>query len=102
MGTYIHVNHSKFEGAAQAIENYISKLNRNMAAAGSEVTTLSTTWKGGDSTQFQIQWNRVTEVDSTSKQMTKALENYAKFLRFAASEYKDAQSKAVNRANFPF
>lgn len=71
-----------------------------MTAADRDVQTLSATWQGKDSKQFQQQWNRVDGNDSTSKNMTKALENYGKFLRYAASQYKDAQSKAVNRANW--
>jgi uncharacterized protein YukE len=71
-----------------------------MKAADREVTNLATSWQGTDSTQFQNQWSHVVTYDSTSKNMVKALENYAKFLRFAASQYKDAQSKAVNKANW--
>jgi uncharacterized protein YukE len=100
MGQFIKVNHSQFENAADAIDTYLSSQKKNMAAAESEVKNLGTTWQGTDSKQFQLQWNQVEDNDSTSKNMTKALENYANFLRFAASTYKEAQSKAVNRANW--
>jgi WXG100 family type VII secretion target len=99
LSNYIKVNHREFESAADAIDTYVKNHNKNMDAARQEVKTLSATWQGKDSTQFQQQWDQVTEADSTSRNMTKALENYADFLRYAAGQYKDAQSKAVNRAN---
>ncbi|MEH6993434.1 WXG100 family type VII secretion target [Neobacillus drentensis] len=100
MGQFIKVNHSQFENAADAIDTYLSSQKRNMAAAEREVQNLGATWQGTDSKQFQLQWNKVEDNESTSKNMSKALENYANFLRFAASQYKEAQSKAVNRANW--
>ncbi|TDL71151.1 hypothetical protein E2R56_19205 [Rhodococcus qingshengii] len=100
MGQFIKVNHSQFENAADAIDTYLSSQKRNMAAAEREVQSLGATWQGTDSKQFQLQWNQVEDNESTSKNMSKALENYANFLRFAASQYKEAQSKAVNRANW--
>ena len=100
MSQFIKVNHSQFENAADAIDTYLTSQKKNMAAAESEVKNLESTWQGTDSKHFQQQWNKVDDNDSTSKNMTKALENYAKFLRYAASQYKEAQSKAVNRANW--
>lgn len=100
MSHFIKVNHSNFETAAGAIDTYISRHKKNMAAADKEVQILDATWQGKDSKQFQQQWNRINNNDSTSKNMTKSLENYAKFLRFAASQYKEAQSRAVNSANW--
>lgn len=99
MSYHIKVNHSQFKAAADAIDTYISRHNKNMSAAGREVTLLGSSWQGKDAAKFQQQWNRVDDHDSTSKNMTKALEQYADFLRFAAKEYKDAQAKAVNKAN---
>lgn len=100
MGGYIFVNHSKFESAADAIDNYVRRHNKNMDSAGQSVKELSISWRGKDADQFENQWEKVTAGDSTSTKMTKALENYADFLRFAASEYKSVQSKAVNRADW--
>jgi uncharacterized protein YukE len=100
MSNFIKVNHSKFELAASAIETYISRHKKNMDAAGLEVSALSLSWQGKDSEKFQNQWSKLTENDSTSEKMINALENYAKFLEFAANEYKNAQSKAINRADW--
>ncbi|MCP8969379.1 WXG100 family type VII secretion target [Ectobacillus ponti] len=96
---HIRVNHSKFEAAAAAIETYVANHGKNMNAASQEVTALSSSWQGKDSAQFQQQWDRVADNDSTAKKMAKSMESYAKFLRYAAGEYKNAQAKAVNRAN---
>lgn len=96
---YIRVDHSKFETAASAIDAYVSSMKTKMHNAGEEVTTLSANWQGSDFTQFKAQWDKVTNNDSTYSQMIKSLESYAKYLRLAAQKYKEAQSKAVNRAN---
>lgn len=96
---YIKVDYSKFETAASAIDTYIKQLKTKMSQADKEVLTLATNWQGGDSTQFKTQWKKVTSNDSTYAQLIKSLESYAKYLRYAAKQYKDAQVKAVNRAN---
>lgn len=100
MSNYIRVNHSQFESTATAIESYLSKHKKNMAAAGQEVAALGQTWQGKDFTEFQHKWTKVTDNGSTSHAMITSLENYAKALRYAASQYKDAQAKAVNKANW--
>lgn len=96
---YIKVDHSKFEGTAKAIDDYVNTLNKKMKSAQSEVSNLSATWQGLDYNQFKTEFNKVDNADSTHVQMTKSLTNYAKYLRYAANKYKDAQSRAVNRAN---
>ena len=96
---YIKVDHSKFESAASAIDTYIRLMKSKMNNAGGEVNNLAANWQGKDFAQFKTQWDKVTNNDSTYYQMIKTLESYAKYLRFAAQKYKEAQSKAVNRAN---
>jgi len=96
---YIRVDYSKFEVTASAIDTYVEKHKSNMSNANGEVNTLADGWNGDDFTQFQNQWNRVTEDGSTSQKMIGAMGNYAEFLRYAANKYKEAQINAVNRAN---
>lgn len=96
---YIKVDHSKFESAASAIDTYIALMKSKMQSAQGEITLLSSNWQGEDFAQFKKQWDNVTNSDSTYTQMIKSLESYAKYLRYAASKYMDAQLKAVNRAN---
>ncbi len=96
---YIKVNHSKFEAAATEVEDYVDTLKSKMRSANGEIDTLASTWQGSDFTQFKTEWNKVDDGDSTHTQMVKSLESYAKFLRYAASKYKEAQIKAVNKAN---
>mgnify|MGYP005610381609 CR=1 FL=1 len=99
MAHFIHVDCSKFNKTAEKIETYIENHEKNMKLATQEVKALSSTWQGKDAIEFQNQWNEVTEKKSTSQEMIQALENYAEFLRYAGNQYKDAQAKAVNRAN---
>lgn len=95
----IKVDHSKFAGAADAVDSYVSGMKKYMNSAESEVNGLASAWLGADYTQFKAQWNQMEDSDATYTQMIKALEGYSKFLKYAADKYKDAQTKAVNRAN---
>ncbi len=96
---YIKVDHSKFEGAASAVDSYVNLMKNKMRSAQGEVNILSSSWQGTDYNQFKIMFDRVDNNDSTHMQMVKSLESYSKYLRFAANKYKDAQTRAVNRAN---
>lgn len=96
---YIKVDYSKFETTAKAIDNYVSNTKRKMAGANDAVNFLAGSWQGADFNKFKVQWNKVSAGDSTYIQMMKALESYAKYLRFAAQKYKSAQTEAINRAN---
>ena len=96
---YINVDHSKFEQAAKAIDTYVREARIKMRSSSNVVHDLAATWQGKDASEFQNQWNRLDDSDSTFSKMIKDLESYAKFLRYAAKKYKDAQSNAVNRAN---
>lgn len=95
---YIRVEHDKFEASARAIDAYVASLKQRIGAAQGEVNALSAQWQGEDAAQFQKQWEMVTAADATYTQMVKALESYARYLRYAAVKYKDAQAKAVDRA----
>ena len=96
---YIKVDHSKFESAASAIDNYVALMKNKMRSAQGEISVLSSSWQGSDFTQFKTEFDKVDNADSTHAQMLKAMESYAKYLRYAANKYKNAQSRAVNRAN---
>ena len=96
---YIKVDHSQFEAAATAVDNYVRVLKTKMSSAQGEVTVLSSTWQGSDYAQFKAEFDRVDNSDSTHAQLVKSLESYAKYLRYAAEKYKGAQARAVNMAN---
>lgn len=96
---YIKVDHSKFESAAVAVDKYTTLMKNKMRSSQGEVTTLASNWQGSDFAQFRLAFDKVDNVDSTHAQMLKSLESYAKYLRFASSKYKEAQARAVNRAN---
>lgn len=96
---YIKVDHSKLESTASLVEAYISNTKKKMNNANGYVANMSGSWQGVDFNQFKLQWDGVTNNDSAYSQMMKSLESYAQFLRYAASKYKNAQAKAINRAN---
>ena len=84
---YIKVDHSKFEAAASAVDKYVTLMKNKMTSAQNEVATLSSSWQGLDYTQFKREFDKVDNNDSTHAQMVKS------------DKYKNAQSRAVNRAN---
>lgn len=96
---YIKVNHSKLEKTATSVEHYVDSLKSNMRSAQGDVSTLASSWQGTDYTQFKAEFDKIDNNDSTHYQMVKSMESYAKYLRFAAGKYKEAQANAVNRAN---
>ena len=96
---YIAVNRDKLTETAKAVENYSVTLKRKMQEAGNDVKALSASWEGKDFRQFTQQWEKATGGDSVYTKMVKALDSYAKYLRYAEAQYKDAQIKAINRAN---
>lgn len=97
---YIDVDHSKFEPAANAVDQYVETIKRNMAYGDEAVKELAAYWEGRDYIRFMAKWDDVDKSGGTTDQMIKAFENYAKFLRFAGGKYKKAQIDAVNRANW--
>lgn len=95
----IKVNHSELTKTANEMDNFLSRTKDRMNSASGSVDRMIQGWEGADYTQFDKQWTKVTASDSTYRQMVKSLDAYADYLRFAADKYKDAQAKAVNRAN---
>lgn len=96
---YIKVDHSKLEAAASSVDTYVSNHRKKMQSIGIEINGLSVSWSGKDYAQVKREWEEMNESGSTSAKMIEAMENYAKFLRYASGKYKEVQSRAVNRAN---
>lgn len=96
---YIKVDYKKFEQAAKAIDTYVTRHKSNMGKIEQEMIGLSADWQGPDYTAVKKEWDEMNSTDSTSAKMLKALENYADYLRAAEKAYKEAQSRAINRAD---
>ncbi|MEE0863268.1 MAG: hypothetical protein U0L79_09825 [Lachnospiraceae bacterium] len=96
---YIKVNHSEFEKAASKIDEYVTSLNIRMTVVQSDMEDLSVAWQGGDAEQYKNQVKKLDDEDSVHYNFKSSLESYADFLRYAGKQYKDAQARAVNRAN---
>lgn len=99
MSCKIKVDHSQFEPAAVAVDEYVSSMKRKMNTANAHILSLRSDWSGEDYHAFLEAWGRATNEDSVYKKMVKSLESYADYLRYAGSQYKQAQTDAVNRAN---
>ncbi len=94
----IYVDHSCFEGAAKAVEEYVRKLDQGMNRANQAAEELSSGWKGSDYDAFMAKWHTIDDSSSVHAAMVQSLTAYAEYLRFAAAQYKNAQINAINRA----
>ena len=95
---YIKVDHKKLEKAAETIDQYVSRHRKRNTAIDSEITQLKSSWSGTDYDTLKLQWQEMNGKDSTSQKLIQTMETQADNLRFAAGKYKEAQSRAVNRA----
>lgn len=97
--TYIKVDHSKFTHTVDKLDSFVTMMKKNIQNANTEIDILSLNWQGSDFDQFKKGWDKVDNDDSTQMQMIKNLESYGRFLKYASSKYKNAQAKAIDRAN---
>ena len=96
---YIKVNHKKMLDAAYEIDEYILKLNKNMTIINSNITSLKSNWQGEDYNQVKVEWDEINASGATTDKMVKSLKSYAGSIREASKMYKEAQARAINRAN---
>lgn len=96
---YIKVDHAKLSEAASQMSAYISKHKNSMKKMGASVDSLSSSWKGDDYTQLRKEWEEIASDSSTSGNMIKSIQNHADSIKETAVKYKEAQARAINRAN---
>ncbi len=96
---YIEVDLDVLEYAITEIENYIALLKDKMTEAQCEIDTLLQICQGPDLVQFKLKWDSASGEDSTYTKCVSALESYTAFLKFAKSQYKTAQEKAINSSS---
>lgn len=97
--SYIKVDHKKMLGTADKIDTYIESFNLKMSSIHDSVISLNSEWKGKDYQQVKIKWDEICDKGSTSYNMLISLKNYAGSVREASKRYKDAQNRAISRAN---
>ena len=90
--TYIKFNVMALRGTANAIDEYLSKIDGFMMSANLQTHFyLNTVWAGPDYDAFINQWEKTNdEQTSTTKQMIRDLKAYADYLRLAAKLYENA------------
>ena len=96
----IEIDHSYLGKTAQEIENYVNVIIKNMQLSSDEVYSLTRKkWQNMDSLTFKSKWQEQYDSSSVTEHMKAALRSYASSLRYAESQYKDAQSKAIWRSS---
>lgn len=95
----IKVDYRSMDNAISSVDSYIRTAEAKMTAAQREVSYLASNWRGSDASKYMEQWNTVTSEGSAYRKMINALKSYSSFLKCAESEYKNAQARAINRAN---
>lgn len=96
---YINVDCAKIRSAADKIDGYITKFDKNMKMIDTDISSLNSQWSGEDFLQLKLQWEEIESKGSTSDNMRSALKAYAASVRSAADKYGEAQKRAINRAN---
>ncbi len=96
---YIKVDHSKLNKYADKISGYVSQHRSSMYRMNSSVDSLSAVWQGDDYNQVKKEWSEIKSDNSTSEKMLKSIQSLESSVRTAASKYRDAQARAINRAN---
>ena len=95
----IVVDNSKLESTASKIDSFVGSMRSRYMAANASVRALSTQWQGSDSARFLVKWQDSMNKASASGQMQAALSAYASLLRYASSQYKNAQYNSVQKAH---
>ena len=97
--SYIKVNHQQMLSVADQVDNYVTQLDKGMASMDSAMLSMETTWKGEDYQQVKKEWNEINSSGSTTDRMKTILKSYSGSIREASKLYKEAQARAINRAN---
>ncbi len=96
---YIEVNHAELNSVATTIDGYVTKVKSNMGRINEEVIALGASWSGEDYDQFKKETAEKIAKGSITERMLTSLSNYADALQDASKQYKEAQARAINRAN---
>lgn len=92
----IYVDHLVIAKTAKEIGTYISLHNKKIREINNVVDQIK--WQGIDYNQVKTEWNSMKEKGSTSDKLVTAFENYKNALLIAADKYKEAQARAIDRA----
>ena len=96
---YIKTDPGRLDKTADAVYTYIQRHGSHMQKAEDTVIQLQSAWQGSDYEQMLTEWQQLRGKGSTSAQMLRELEAYAKSLQFAARKYREAQSTALTLSN---
>lgn len=95
---YIKVDFNKMEAAAAAVDSYVSRMEQNMRSIDLGVQNLGAQWQGEDYRQFKREWDEIAASGATTDKMRTSMKGYAGVIREASNLYKEAQTRAINRA----
>ena len=95
----IQVDHSRLNAVADTVETDAKGIKSQMAKAQLSVMQMAIGWQGKDASKFLKKWETNYEANAAYKLTIYQMEAYARYLRYAAKQYKDAQTKALNSAN---
>lgn len=95
----IRVDHSRLNTVADTVETDAKGIKSQMAKAQLSVMQMAFGWQGKDASKFLKKWETNYEANAAYKLTIDQMEAYARYLRYAAKLYRDAQIKALNTAN---
>ena len=96
---YIKVDHGRLERAAAAADECVGTVRSRMNSIDSGITYLGSSWSGKDYDSVRSEWREMSSDSSTTGNMLRAIDGYADSIRAASRKYREAQRRAINRAN---
>lgn len=96
---YIKVNHAVLVAGSKQLLDYVTKQKESMLRMEESMEVLGSSWGGEDSAQVQRSWSELNGEESVSSAMANAIRRYANSIGESAMKYKEAQARAINRAN---
>lgn len=92
----IYVDHLVITKTANKINTYLDLHNKRIREINNIVDQMK--WRGSDYNQAKSEWVAMKAKGSTSDKLLTSFENYKNALLIAANKYKEAQARAIDRA----
>lgn len=99
MGNFINVDLKILRKAKRALTDYNNTQSQYVNLIKSNVSDVSTSWDGDDSSVFLLKWNGMSASDGVFTLTEQYLKSYKSILASAYKAYKQAQSESVEQAS---
>ncbi len=99
MGNFINVDLKVLRKAKRALTEYNITQSQYVNLIKSDVSDVSASWSGDDSSAFLLKWNGMSASDGVLTLTEQYLKSYKSILTSVYKAYKQAQSESVEQAS---